>query len=63
MRGGELRPGMVLLDPELRTPEYAVDHRVGRARDGQVEYLVEDLDRGGWLRLNLTANKLFSVAR
>lgn len=51
-----LRPGMVLVDPELRTPAAAVDHRMRTIRgSGEVRYLVTNLDAPGWSEINLSA--------
>lgn len=49
-----LRPGMVLVDPELLTPAVAIDHRMRAVRgSGEVRYLVADLDNGGWSEVGL----------
>ena len=61
--GSKLRPGMVLID-ELGCPGAIVDHEIGSAgpRTGGTKYLVEDLDRGGWLTLSFHNNKQMQVA-
>lgn len=58
--GGNLRPGMVLLD-DLNTPAAVVDHRIAE-RNGIVRYLLEDLDRGGWTETPFLITSTLTVA-
>lgn len=54
LRADALRPGMVLVDPELMTPAVAVDHRMRTVRgSGQTCYMVADLENGGWSEVAL----------
>lgn len=53
--------GMILLD-ELGCPAGLLDHKIGRAAQGSVTWLVEDLDAGGWNPCRFAARKTFTVA-
>lgn len=53
--------GMILLD-ELGTPAGLLDHKVGRASQGSVAWMVEDLDNGGWVTSRFAVRKTFTVA-
>lgn len=58
-----LKPGMVLLDPELMTPAAVVDHRVKAVRGlGTVAYLVLDLDARRYDTVSLRAGAPILVA-
>lgn len=52
-----LRSGMVLVDPDLHTPEAVIDHRNRSApRSGSQRFLVLDLDRKRHTEVVLTTN-------
>lgn len=64
-----LKPGMILLDPELGTPFYAIDHRKrSTPRSGQLTWLVEVLDgterrqRGRYTDMVLSPGRMVPVA-
>lgn len=62
IKATSLKPGHVLMDPELGTPAAMIDHRIPATRGaGTVAYLVNDLDRGGWTKIEIHANKSVSV--
>lgn len=61
VRGKDLREGMVLVDTDFNTPSGLIDHKVGRAKQGQVTFMINDLVNGGWVTVPMTANKLFTV--
>lgn len=59
----KLRAGMVLLDPELKTPGAVLDHKNRSARgSGNVEFLAYDYDRRNYVPVSLHANTLVWVA-
>lgn len=58
----QLRPGMILVDSVLGTPAAALDHRIGSAGGGCVAWLIEDLDRGGWVRTTFAVSRVANVS-
>lgn len=58
-----LRAGMILVD-EFDCPTIAIDHRIKAAvrGTGQITFLVEDLERGGWHDMTIRATKIVKVA-
>lgn len=60
VRGRDLRAGMVLVD-DLDSPVAGIDHKTGRAADGAIPFLVEDLENGGWRTVRLGQNARFRV--
>lgn len=47
LEAGKLREMMVILDPELGTPLYWIDHRVRSTRNsGQAEFMAHNLESG-----------------
>jgi hypothetical protein len=59
----QFRSGMVLVDPELGTAVYSLDHRVRAARNsGSVRWLVEDLEGSGWVERSFAPNVKVPVA-
>lgn len=61
--GSKLRAGMVLLDPELKTPAASLDHKVPSARgSGEVSFLALDYDRRALNTVSVHANALVWVA-
>ncbi|AEK09902.1 hypothetical protein FGG30_gp092 [Mycobacterium phage Pixie] len=63
VKAANLRPGMVLLDPELGTPAAGLDHKLRAARNsGNVSWFVADLDNGGWRELHLRPSLVVKVA-
>lgn len=58
----QLRPGMILVDSVLGTPAAALDHRIGSVGHGVIAWLVEDLDRGGWVRTTFAVSKIANVS-
>ena len=52
-----VRECMVLLDPELGTPAYWIDHRIpSTPRSGQAEFMVHNLETGRFERLAITGH-------
>lgn len=65
VEAAKLRPGMVLLDPDLNTPAYAIDHRLRAQRgSGSTVWFVEDLEAstGRYRELVLSPRCLVPVA-
>lgn len=63
IRADKLKPGMILVDPDLHTPVYAIDHRNrAKPRSGAVKWLVEDLENGGWREQDFGRNTEVPVA-
>lgn len=61
--GSALKPGMVLLDPDLMTPAASLDKKVSSARNsGQVSFLVFDLDGRTYDTVSVGANSMIWVA-
>ena len=61
--GSALKPGMVLLDPDLMTPVVSLDKKVRSARNsGQVSFLVLDFDRKAYETVAVGANSMIWVA-
>jgi hypothetical protein len=62
VNASNLKAGMVLVDPELGTPAMGIDHKLRSTRNsGNVEFLVADLENGGWRNLSLFSNTVVSV--
>lgn len=58
-----LRAGMVLVDPDLRTAVYSLDHRLRAPRNsGSVVWFVEDLEEGGYTKASFGARVSVPVA-
>lgn len=61
VKASALKPGMVLVD-DLDCPVAVIDHRVRATRGtGDVAYLINDLERGGWRTQRLGANSQITV--
>lgn len=61
--GSKLRAGMVLLDPELKTPAASLDHKTRSVRgSGDVNFLALDYDRRTFGPVAVHANTLVWVA-
>lgn len=61
--GSALKPGMVLLDPQLMTPAASLDKKVRSARNsGQVSFLALDYDRRAYETVAVGANSMIWVA-
>lgn len=61
--GSALKPGMVLLDPDLMTPAVSLDKKVRSARNsGEVSFLVFDLDGRTYDTVAVGANSMIWVA-
>jgi hypothetical protein len=61
--GSKLCAGMVLLDPELKTPAASLDHKTRTARgSGEVSFLAFDYDRRTLDTVSVRANALVWVA-
>lgn len=58
----KLKPGMVLVDPELGCPAVMLDHRIGAIEGGNVEWLVHDLDNGRIYRTAFATTRIPTIA-
>lgn len=61
-KAANLRPGMILVDPDLHTAEAVIDHRMRGGRDGAGRWLVHDLNAGTFTEVELHLNALLTVA-
>lgn len=61
--GSQLRAGMVLLDPDLKTPAASLDHKVRTVRgSGAVRFLALNYDHRAFEPVSVRANALVWVA-
>lgn len=58
----QLKPGMVLVDPEFGTPEAMLDHRIGAIEGGCVEWLTHDLNNGRIVRAAFATTRIPTIA-
>lgn len=56
----QLRDGMLIVD-DLGCPVYVLDHRIGPVPGGVVEWLAEDVERGGWQRVPFNTTKVPTI--
>lgn len=57
-----LRPGMILVDLVLGTPEAEIDHRVSTIRNsGELRFLAHDLNTGELITVSLRDNGTVGV--
>lgn len=62
VRAGDLKEGMVILDPMLGCPVAGVDHRNRAPRSsGLCEWFVADLENGGWKEILLRPDVIMDV--
>jgi hypothetical protein len=62
VKASALRSGMVLLDPELGTPEAVIDHKMRTQRgSGDVRFLVQSLDSGRYSEVNIFGHATVNV--
>ena len=59
--GKELRVGMILLDPELGTPDAELVQRIRSEVPGDLRWLVFELDSSEYVELNTFENSAFPV--
>lgn len=62
IKGSALKPGMVLLDPQLMAPAASLDKKVDSPRNsGQVSFLALDYDHNAYEIVTVGANSMIWV--
>lgn len=64
VKASNLRPGDTLLDPELGTPVYEIDHRMRAVRStGDLKFLVADLEAHTYREIQLRPGVTINIVR